>query len=165
MTYFEKKIEKKVLYESNQYFPSHTNKKGNIIKIANEPYSYWIDKTKMYIFEDNELFNFLTWYWYNYTESFIFDFCNIDYEIPWKYFSDIVTNFKYNYPNLESYNTNIIQQPNLVSIYNNLINVNGINDFINNVIFKNNNYKLMDFKKINNVIYKFATDSGTQIFK
>jgi hypothetical protein len=125
MTYFEVKIEKKILYESNQYFPSYTDKKGKIIKIANEPYSYWIDKTKMYIFEDNELFNFLTWYWYNYTESFIFDFCNIDYEIPWKYFSKTFPNFKNNYPYVDSYNTNIIEQPNLVTIYYNLINVNG----------------------------------------
>jgi hypothetical protein len=50
----------------------------------------------------------------------------------------------------------------MVEIYDGLINVVGIDNFINCLII--NKYKSMDFRKTNNIIYKFATDCGTQIF-
>jgi hypothetical protein len=145
---------------SKQYFPSNNN--NNITKINNEPYSYKIGKIKMYVFDENELFNFLTWYWYNSKESFLTDFCNINYKIPWKYFCEKIHEFKTNYPNVDTYNSNIIEQANMVEIYDGLINVVGIDNFINCLII--NKYKSMDFRKTNNIIYKFATDCGTQIF-
>lgn len=163
MTYFDKKIEYKIFYQSNQYFPIST-KINKIIKVENEPYSYWIDKTKIYIFENNDLFNFLTWYWYNYKESFIFDFCDIIYNIPWKYFCEKIPNFKEKYPTVDDYNSQLIHKKNLVEIYDNLIIIVGLDNFINDVIIKNKKYKSMEFRKINNIIYKFATDCGTQIF-
>jgi hypothetical protein len=151
----------KLFYVSNQYFPSHTIQK-NIIKINNEPYSYWIDKTKMYVFCENELFDFLVWYWNFCKESFLVDFCNINYSIPWKYFCNKITDFKTNYPNVDTYNSNIIEKDNLVEIYNDLINVVGLDNFINSIVI--HKYKLMSIKKTNNVLYKFATDCGKQIF-
>ena len=156
----DKKILSKILNISKEYFPYKTN--NNIIKINNEPYSYWIGKTKMYIFNQDELFNFLVWYWDNCRESFLVDFCNIDYDKPWKYFCEKVPGFKTNYPNVDIYNSNIIEQHNLVEIYDGLINIVGIDDFINCLIKQS--IKSMGFRKTNNIIYKFATNCGTQIF-
>lgn len=165
MSYLNKKIENKILYESYERFPTNTNKNGTITKIVNEPYSYWVDKTKMYIFENDKLFEFLTWYWHNYKESFLIDFCDIEYEIPWKYFCKQIPNFKEKYLTVEQYDSNIIQQTYLIEIYDKLVNVVGLDNFINDVILSKNKYKSMGFKKTNNVIYKFATNCGTQIFK
>lgn len=145
MEFLDNKLEKKLLYLTNQYFPSHINKNGKIVKILNKPYSYWIDRTKIYIFENDELFNFLTWYWYNCKETFLIDFCNIDYEIPWKYFCEKIPNFKINYPSVDSYNSDIIEKRDADEIFDELIYNVGIDDFINNVILKKNKYKSMEF--------------------
>lgn len=162
---FEKKIEKTILFQTSQLFPVNTSEKGKITKIEGEAYSYWVDSTKVYIFEINEVHNFLTWYWNNCKETFIFDICtNIDNKIPWKYFCKTVSNFINNYPTVESY-ANVVEQKDLIVIFENLINVNGIDDFINNFILTKKYNKLMDFKKTNNTIYKFARNSGSQIFK
>lgn len=161
MEFPDNNTQSKLFYASNQYFPSHTIKK-NIIKINNEPYSYWIDKTKMYVFEEDKLFDFLVWYWNFDKESFLIDFCDINYSIPWKYFCDKIPDFKTNYPNVDIYNSNIIEQANMVDIYDDLINVVGLDNFINCIVIKK--YKTMGIKKTNNVLYKFATDCGKQIF-
>lgn len=165
MSYFDKKIEKKILNYSYNYFPTHTNMNGNITKIVNEPYSYWVDETKMYIFEKDELFNFLTWYWYNNKDTFFFDLVDLDYdETVWKYFCNKIPNFKINYPTDESYYTSIIENTNGVEIFDNLINIVGLDNFINDVLIKKNNYKVLNYNITKNIIYKFATHCGTQIF-
>jgi hypothetical protein len=165
MTHFEKKIEKTILHQTSKLFPVKTSEKGQITKVEDEAYSYWVDGTKVYIFEMNEVHNFLTWYWNNCKETFIFDICtNIDNKVHWKYFCKTVSNFINTYPSIETYNTEVIEHKDLIPIFENLINVNGIDDFITNFISTKNN-KLMDFKKTNNTIYKFATNVGSQIFK
>ncbi len=152
MNQLDKQLQTKLLYISNQYFSSN----GNIdfIKIADEPYTYKISRTKMYVFNENELLDFLMWYWFNEQESFIFDSINIDYKKHWKYFSDNNPGFRNLYPDADTFNSNVIEQPNAFNTYNNLININGINHFINHVII--DKYKLMDIKKNKNVYYKFA---------
>lgn len=166
MTHFEKKIEKAILYQTSKIFPVNTSDKGQIIKIENDPYSFWADNTKMYIFEINEVHNFLTWYWHNYKETFIFDICaNVNNKIAWQYFCKTDSNFIHTYPSVDTYNTEVIEHKDLISIFENLINVNGIDDFVTNFILTKNYNRMMDFKKTNNTIYKFATNSGSQIFK
>lgn len=166
MTHFEKKTEKAILSKASQVFPVNTNEKGKIIKIEGEPYSFWADNTKLYIVGIDEVHNFLTWYWHNCKETFIFDICsNVDNKIPWQYFCKTVPNFANTYPSAETYNNEVIEQPDLTTIFENLVNVNGIDDFITNFILTKKYNKLLDFNKTNSTIYKFATNFGSQIFK
>jgi hypothetical protein len=159
MNHLSPQLQTKLLFESKERFFSSNN---NVIKIDNEPYSYYVAKTKMYVFDQNDLFDFLVWYWNNQKESFLVDLSDIDYEKPWKYFSNNNNGFVNLYPDADTFNSNVIENPNMVQIYDNLIAVNGIDDFINQVVL--NKYKLMGIKKINNTYYKFATNCGTQIF-
>jgi hypothetical protein len=149
----------RLLYIIGQRF---TLKSNNIIKIIDEPYSYKVDNIKIYIFDKDEMYNFLIWYWNNCKETFIFDFCNIKYEIPWKYFCENITDFKINYCDVDAYQKNIIENNNLVNIYDNLVNNVGLDNFIKNIIIKY--YNSMDFIKNKNIIIKFSTNCGTQIY-
>lgn len=151
-------VQTKLLLVSKDYFPSNVN---NVVQIANEPYSYQISKTKMYVFDLNDLSNFLTWYWNNHQESFLFDLSEI-YEKQWKYFYNTDNLFKNVYPDADTFNSNVIENANMVHIYDNIIAVNGINNFINQFVIPN--YKSMDIKKYHNTYYKFAKNCGTQIF-
>lgn len=160
MNQLDRQLKSKLIHVSKQYFPVNTN--NNVIKINHEPYSYCISITKMYVFDQNDLVNFLIWYWNNYRESFLFDVYHISHKIQWKYFCDYNPGFIDLYPDTDTFRSNVFEQNDLVNIYSNLINVNGFNHFINNVVI--NNYKSMDIKKNYNKLYKFATDCGTQIF-
>ncbi len=161
MNHLSPQLQSKLLFVSKDCFPSKNN---NVIKIDNdnEPYSYHVAKTKMYVFDQNDLGNFLLWYWHNDKESFLVDLSNIDYEKHWQYFSGNNQDFNIIYPDADTFNSNVIENPNMVQIYDNLITVNGIDHFINQVVIPN--YKMIDIKKINNTYYKFATNCGTQIF-
>ncbi len=151
-------VQTKLLLVSKDYFPSNVN---NVVQIANEPYSYQISKTKMYVFDLNDLSNFLTWYWNNHQESFLFDLSEI-YHKQWKYFYNTDNLFKNAYPDADTFYSNVIENANMVHIYDNIIAVNGINNFINQFVIPN--YKSMDIKKYHNTYYKFAKNCGTQIF-
>ncbi len=153
-------VQTKLLYVSKDCFPNNVN--NIVMKIINEPYSYQISKTKMYVFDINDLLNFLIWYWHNQKETFLFDMSSI-YKKQWKYFYDnnVGGVFKDLYPDADTFNSNVIENVNMVQIYENLIGFNGINDFINELVIPN--YKSMDIKKYSNTYYKFATNCGTQI--
>lgn len=166
MTHFEKKIEKTILFQTSEVFPNTATVKGQIIKVEEEPHSFWVDRAKLYIFEIHEVPTFLSWYWHNCKETFIFDIVsNGDNKITWKYFCKTVSNFAMNYPSVEVYNANVIEHKELITIFENIINVNGVDAFINDFILTKKYNKLMDFKKTQNTIYKFATNCGKQIFK
>ncbi len=152
-------VQTKLLYVSKNYFGNGNN---IVAKIINEPYSYQISKTKMYVFDQNNLFNFLIWYWHNQKETFLFDLSEI-YKKQWKYFydNDVDGVFKNLYPDANTFNSNVIENVNIVQIYDNLIAVNGINNFINELVIIN--YKSMDIQKYSNTYYKFATNCGIQI--
>lgn len=166
MEYFNEKINKQLLKESCAYFPSSYLHKNNIAKINNEPYSYWIGNVKMYVFDKNDINSFIIWYWYNVRNSFVVDFCNINYNISYKYFCDKIPNFKINYPTVDEYNKNIIENIEYMNKFEELINTSGgINNFITDVIIFKNRYKTMGIKKTKNIKYLFATDCGTQIFR
>ena len=75
------KILEKILYLKNQYFPSNDK---TIYEINNEPFSYKISNTKMYIFEKSELNNFLLWYYESDVNEFIIDICSYTSKIIWK---------------------------------------------------------------------------------
>ena len=165
MEHFNGKINSQLLKESSKYFtPSYINK--NIAKINDEPYSYWIGSTKMYVFYEDDIIPFMIWYWYNVKDSFILDICNINYDILYKYFCDKISNFKINYPTVDEYNKNIIENPECTNKFEELITVSGgIDNFITDVIIFKNRYKTMGVKKINNVKFLFATNCGTQILR
>lgn len=150
----DKKIQSKLLYKSKQYFITTNN---NITKINNEQYSYLAGNIKIYVFDKDELFNFLSWYWYNYRNEFLFDSCNIDYHVHWKYFNQKNQNFIDQYPSVEIFQKNVIEKNNMVELFENLINICGINNFLNDVIIPK--YKIFDIKKIENTFYKFATNN------
>jgi hypothetical protein len=163
MEHFNKKINSHLLKECREYYPYNNN---NITKINDEPYSYWIGSVKMYVFDEGEIIAFMSWYWYNKRDSFFFDICNINYEIPYKYFCDKIPDFKINYPTVDEYSNNIIENPECMNIYEEIISVSGgIDNFITNVIIFKNRYKKIGIKKTNNIKYFFATDCGTKIRK
>jgi len=166
MELFNKKINSQLLKESRKYFiPSYINK-NNITKINNEPYSYWIGSVKMYVFDESDIITFMNWYWHNIRDSFIFDICNIDYDILYKYFCDKIPNFKINYSTIDEYKINIIENQECMNIFEEIINVSGgIENFITNVIISKNRYKTIGIKKIYNINYLYATDCGTQILR
>jgi hypothetical protein len=162
MDYFDQKISLQLLKKSNDYFPDHNNK--NIVKINDEQYSFWVGRIKMYVFDENEMISFLKWYWYNVKDSFIFDITNISNKIQYSYFSNNILYFKTNYPTVEDYNIDIIENIDCVNKFEKLINDSGgIDNFITNVIIFKNNYKKMEIKKIKNIKYLFAYDCGTII--
>lgn len=166
MELFNEKINSQLLKESRKYFtPSYINK-NNISKINDEPYSYWIGAVKMYVFDENDIIPFMIWYWYNNINSFVVDICNINYDIPYKYFYDKILNFKLNYPTVDEYNKNIIENPECINKFEELISLSGgINNFITNVLVFKNRYKTIGIKKTNNINYLFATNCGTQILR
>ena len=158
MEQFNGKINSQLLKESRKYFtPSYIN--NNIVKINDEPYSYWIGATKMYVFDENDIIPFMIWYWCNVRDSFVLDICNIDNYIPYKYFCDKIINFKINYPTVDEYNKNIIENPECMNKFEELISVSGgIDNFIINVIIFKNRYKTIGIKKTNNIKYLFSTN-------
>ncbi len=159
MNQLDSSIKTKLLFESKERFSSNAD--NTVLQIDNEPYSFRISKTKMYVFDQDDLIDFLAWYWFNEKESFLVDLSDIDHKTQWKYFCDNNPGFIHLYPNPDSFTTNVYENVNLVNIYDNLVMVNGINHFINHVVL--NKYKRMGIKKLNNIYYKFATNCGRQI--
>lgn len=166
MEQIDKKIFSHLLQVSGKYFiPSHKYE-NNITKITEEPYSYWIGSTKMYVFNQNDIITFLIWYWHTYRDSFIVDICNIKYDIHYKYFCDKIPNFKINYPTVNEYGKNIIENSNCMDIFEEIINVSGgIDNFITDVIIPKNRYKKMGIRKTNDINFFFAHNCETQILR
>jgi len=154
---------KKILYLSKNVFSSNSN---DIEKINEEPHSYKIGNTKMYIFEKKDLMDFLLWYYDNYREEFLLDllFNNKNIKIVWKYFTANINGFTDNYPNVEIFENNIIRSNNMTNIIHNLIESVGIIKIINDVIIFKNRQLSIGIRFIRNTMYKFATDKLIQIF-
>lgn len=155
------KILEKILYLKNQYFPSNDK---TIYEINNEPFSYKISNTKMYIFEKSELNNFLLWYYESDVNEFIIDICSYNSKIIWKYFIKNIDGFINDYKDFETFEKEIIENKNMTEIIKKYFEIRGINHFINNINISKNINKEFEFKCFENTIYKFATKNLSQIF-
>jgi hypothetical protein len=71
-------IGSKLLYEKNQVFGASSSSKGVIKKIESEPYSYSVETCKIHVFKNDELRDFMKWYFENDRHEFLFDFLSKD---------------------------------------------------------------------------------------
>ena len=72
-------IGKKLLYEKNQIFPNPERLfVGMIEKVEPEPFSYYVEDCKMYVFKDNDIRDFIKWYLEYDRDEFLFDFLSND---------------------------------------------------------------------------------------
>ncbi len=62
MNQLDSSIKTKLLFESKERFSSNAD--NTVLQIDNEPYSFRISKTKMYVSDQDDLIDFLAWYWF-----------------------------------------------------------------------------------------------------
>lgn len=153
----------KLLKKTQQWF-AWPDDLSHDYKVANEPYSYWIGATKMYVFDETETVPFLMWRWQNEKNSFILDIFLNDFENSiYKYFCENMDDFKTNYPLADDFTKNIIETPQMNVLFEGLVCMSGgIERFIAEVIVKHIN-KLV--YKIKNIRYAIVNNECKKVIR
>lgn len=158
-------IAKKLLTHSDENHKQNTYKENPIEKIGTDPYSYWIGCTKVFVFEPDELFNFLIWYYENYKESFLMELLYLQKRDIYNYFRQHNEGFRSEFPRLESFDS-IYQHDNYTNVMEELIFEQGHGLFITKLLMDESRLRAIEIRKLNDfVMYKYCRVDGDYVYR